>query len=181
LYTPLKIFPIKKTNVLLPLLLALFTTILEAQEKETIVTVDTLSNTIFMLTGKGGNVGLFIGASKAYMIDDQYDFMSYSLKETIAGLTSKPIAYLFNTHLHGDHTGGNSNFNSEATTIVAHDNARKRLKEQANTTVEITKGKTLDEVKNNKGITAAYDAVHGGGCIKPEVMRETFYRSLSKE
>ena len=61
----------KKTNVLLPLLLALFTTILEAHEKETIVTVDTLSNTIFMLTGKGGNVGLFIEANKAYMIDDQ--------------------------------------------------------------------------------------------------------------
>ena len=115
-----------------------------------------------MLTGKGGNVGLFIGANKAYMIDDQYDYMSYSLKETIAGLISKPIAYLFNTHMHGDHIGGNSNFNSDATTIVGHDNVRKRLKEQANITAEITKEKLWTKLRTTRELpqlTMPYTAV----------------------
>jgi cyclase len=289
----------KNTNTRLALFLAFLTTMLEAQEKEAPVTVDTLSNNVFMLTGKGGNVCLYIGKNEAYMIDDQYDYMSEPLKQTIAGLTSKPIAYLFNTHMHGDHTGGNSNFNSETTTIVAHDNVRKRLKEQSKTTTkndptlpeitfsddltffdgeetimvfhvhnahtdgdamiyflkdnilhmgdtyfamrypfidlnsggsvegyirahkkamvlidedtkiipghgrpsnkkeleayvlmledlkakvtqEIAKGKSLEEVKNNNGLSAAYDAIHGGGFIKPEVIRETFYMSLNK-
>ena len=202
--------------------------------------------------------------------------------------------------MHGDHTGGNSNFNSEATTIVAHDNVRKRLKDQIKVELknnpilpeitfsedlnlfdgeetimvfhvhnahtdgdamvyflkdnvlhmgdtyfalrypfidlssggsvegyinahkkalllidettqiipghgrpsnkkeleayvlmlenlktkvirEIKKGKSLEEVKNNNELTSDYDAVHGGGFIKPEVIRETFYRSLSKK
>ena len=35
-----------------------------------------------------------------------------------------------NTHHHGDHTGGNENFGKLGATIIAHDNVRKRLKEQ---------------------------------------------------
>ena len=64
--------------------------------------------------------------------------------------------------MHGDHTGGNSNFNSEATTIVAHDNLRKRLKEQANITVEITKGKLWTKLRTTRELpqlTTPYTAV----------------------
>src|SRR5262249_31139834 len=36
--------------------------------------------------------------------------------------------FVINTHFHGDHTGGNSQFGPEAT-IIAHENVRKRLKD----------------------------------------------------
>ncbi len=45
----------------------------------------------------------------------------------------------------------------------------------------IEAGKSLEEVKTDNSISAAYDSTHGNGFIKPEVMRETFYKSLKSE
>jgi glyoxylase-like metal-dependent hydrolase (beta-lactamase superfamily II) len=113
-------------------LLFLFTCLLHltfvvAQDEEVTIGVDTLSKEVYMLTGQGGNIGIFVGKDNVFMIDDQFDRLSEKIKSAIATLTDKPIAILFNTHMHGDHTGGNSKFNSKATTIVAHDNVRKTL------------------------------------------------------
>jgi glyoxylase-like metal-dependent hydrolase (beta-lactamase superfamily II) len=55
-----------------------------------------------MLTGQGGNIGIYIGETHVFMIDDQLDRLSEKLKNTISCLTEKPIAFLFNTHMHGD-------------------------------------------------------------------------------
>ena len=46
---------------------------------------------------------------------------------------------------------------------------------------EIAKGKSLEEVVANKSLTQKYDAVHGGGFINPERLRETFYKSLKSK
>ena len=48
---------------------------------------------------------------------------------------SKPLIRVksgsgINTHLHGDHTGGNDNFAKMGITIVAHDNVRERLSKE---------------------------------------------------
>jgi glyoxylase-like metal-dependent hydrolase (beta-lactamase superfamily II) len=45
----------------------------------------------------------------------------------------------------------------------------------------IEAGKSLEEVKTDVSISAAYDSTHGTGFIKPEVMREIFYKSLKGE
>ena len=42
-------------------------------------------------------------------------------------VTDDPVRFLVNTHLHGDHTGGNENFGKRGAIVVAHDNVRKRL------------------------------------------------------
>ena len=42
----------------------------------------------------------------------------------------------------------------------------------------IEAGKTLEEVKTATDISSEYDDTYGGGFIKPDVMRETFYKSL---
>ncbi len=80
-----------------------------------------------MLTGRGGNIGIYVGSDKVFMIDDQFAPLSKKINAKIDLLTDKPISYLVNTHMHGDHTGGNSNFNTDTTTLVAQDNVRKRL------------------------------------------------------
>lgn len=64
------------------------------------------------------------------MIDDQFARISTEIKTAISGLSGKPIAFLFNTHMHGDHIGGNANFNEVRTTLVAHKNARHRIRLQ---------------------------------------------------
>jgi len=115
-----------------------------SQEEEVEISVDTLSTDVYMLTGQGGNIGIYAGEEYVFMIDDQFDRLSDKIKASIAQLSDKPIAFLFNTHMHGDHTGGNAKFNEGNTTIVAHDNVRKR--------VQSNKQKELDEKK----ITLAY-------------------------
>ncbi len=100
-----------------------------AQDKEVTITIDTLSNQVYMLTGQGGNIGIYVGEKHAFMIDDQFERLSEKIKIAISSLTDKPIAFLFNTHMHGDHTGGNAKFNSDVTSIVAHDNVRNRMVE----------------------------------------------------
>jgi len=101
---------------------------LKAQDKEVVITVDTLSQNVYMLTGQGGNIGIYVGESNVFMIDDQFDRLSDKIKAAVSSLTDKPLATLFNTHMHGDHSGGNAKFNSDAVILVAHDNVRDRIK-----------------------------------------------------
>jgi cyclase len=107
----------------------IFFTILntEAQENKIQITPEKLTENIYMLTGQGGNIGIFIGEDHLFMIDDQFSPLSNQIKETIATLSSKPISILFNTHMHGDHSGGNANFNSKEITLIAQKNARQRI------------------------------------------------------
>lgn len=83
---------------------------------------------IYMLTGRGGNIGLFIGKDGAFLIDDQFAPLSGKILTKVKSLTDKPIRYLANTHWHGDHTGGNENMSNEGITIIAHENVRERMR-----------------------------------------------------
>ena len=82
---------------------------------------------VYMLAGRGGNIGLFVGQDGAFLIDDQYAPLTDKILEAISAVTDKPVRFLVNTHWHGDHTGGNENIGKGGTIIVAHDNVRKRL------------------------------------------------------
>lgn len=84
---------------------------------------------IFMLEGSGGNIGLSAGADGAFVIDDQYAPLSAKIMAAIKAQTKENVAFLVNTHFHGDHTGGNEAFGAAGAYIVAHENVRKRLKE----------------------------------------------------
>ena len=89
-------------------------------------------NDIYVLYGKGGNIGLSFGDESILMIDDQYaDLSEYILKD-IRRISKKPIQFLFNTHHHGDHVGGNENMAAEGAIIISQENARKRIIEAAN-------------------------------------------------
>ncbi len=95
--------------------------------QEVTIKIEKLSDHVFMLTGRGGNIGVSIGEDGVFMIDDQFAPLSEKILATIKGLSDKPIKLLVNTHWHGDHTGGNVNFQKQGVTIIAHDNVRKRL------------------------------------------------------
>ncbi len=261
-----------------------------------------------MLTGRGGNIGIYVGTKNVFMIDDQFAPISDKIMKAIESLSNKPISFLFNTHMHGDHSGGNAKFNTDQTSIIAHQKARVRIQEnmkrnldaqkitqeyydlmlpeitftddltihdgdetimaihvhnahtdgdaiiyfsdsnvihmgdtyfagrypyidlrsggsvdglieaqkkalmvinddtkvipghgrpsnkkemiaylemletiKAKVLTAIQEGKSQEEIKADSSLTAAYDATHGTGFIKPEVMRETFYKSLYTE
>ena len=86
-----------------------------------------VAGNVYYLEGQGGNVGVLVGTDGVLMIDDQFAPLSEKLKAAIGALSSETIRLLVNTHIHGDHTGGNENFGKMGIDIVAHDNVRVRL------------------------------------------------------
>lgn len=82
---------------------------------------------IYLLTGRGGNVGLTVGEDGAAIIDDQFADMAPKIRAAVAMLTDQPVRFVINTHLHGDHTGGNDAFAKAGAVIIAQENVRKRL------------------------------------------------------
>lgn len=100
-----------------------------AQDRFAKVQIETtkVTENTYMLTGSGGNIMVAVDKETVVMIDDQFAPLSEKIKDAINAITEFPIVYLINTHHHGDHTGGNANFNSEETTIIAHLNVKERL------------------------------------------------------
>ena len=90
-----------------------------------------VGGSIYMLSGvngsTGGNVGVSIGDSGVAMIDNGYSDVLDILRAEVAKLTDKPVDYLINTHVHGDHTGNNTAFGDDGTLIISHDNLRANL------------------------------------------------------
>ena len=81
----------------------------------------------YYLEGQGGNVGVLIGNDGVLMIDDQFAPLTEKLVAAIRTISKKPIKMLVNTHIHGDHTGGNENIGKMGIEIIAQDNVRARL------------------------------------------------------
>lgn len=82
---------------------------------------------IYMLVGRGGNIGLSVGEDTSFLIDDQYAPLTEKIQKAVSEVTSKQIEFVLNTHYHGDHTGGNENLGKAGVLIVAHDNVRQRM------------------------------------------------------
>lgn len=100
------------------------------EEKPSFETIKVTDN-IYMLSGKtgftGGNVGLSIGEDGVAMIDNGLSDVLELLRAEIAKTTDKPIDYLINTHVHGDHIGNNKHFGGDGARIVSHENLRASL------------------------------------------------------
>jgi glyoxylase-like metal-dependent hydrolase (beta-lactamase superfamily II) len=82
---------------------------------------------IYMLEGRGGNIGVSIGKDGVFLIDDQFAPLTEKILKAIRKLSDGPIRFVLNTHWHGDHTGGNENLGKAGALIVAHENVRKRM------------------------------------------------------
>jgi glyoxylase-like metal-dependent hydrolase (beta-lactamase superfamily II) len=86
-----------------------------------------ITKQIYMITGEGGNIGLFFGEEGTFLIDDQFAPLTEKIVEAIKSVGGDYPKFLINTHYHGDHTGGNENLGKGGTLIFSHDNVRERL------------------------------------------------------
>ena len=98
------------------------------QSEEVNVNAAPVTEQIYMITGKGGNIGLFIGEDGTFLIDDQFAPLTEKLLATIKSVGGEHPKFLINTHYHGDHTGGNENLGQGGTLIFSHHNVRERLR-----------------------------------------------------
>ena len=117
---------------LLSMLLLTFTSPLLADRfKDVQVTETKLAEGLYMLSGAGGNMATVISTDKRLLIDSQYAEMAPKIKAKLAKLSGgAALTALINTHVHGDHVGGNSAL-AAGIDIIAHRNVLSRLKQKA--------------------------------------------------
>ncbi len=92
------------------------------------ITTHRLADNLYYLKGAGGNIGVSVGEDGVFLIDDQFAPLTEKILAAIQVVTDQPVRFLFNTHHHGDHTGGNQNLGKAGVVIVAHENVRVLLK-----------------------------------------------------
>ncbi len=113
------------------LLLGLMTAA-SAQDFATAFDSDEIAPGIHVLYGAdnkfgGGNMALITGEDQIVLIDDSMEPIAPALIEAATGIAGRPVDFVINTHVHGDHVGGNAALAATGTIVVAHDNIRKRL------------------------------------------------------
>ena len=86
-----------------------------------------LYDNVYLLQGQGGNMALQTGFEGNILIDASFAPAVPRILEAIAASSQDAPFTLFNTHWHGDHTGGNEGMHEAGYTIVAHQNTRERL------------------------------------------------------
>ena len=98
-----------------------------AQQDPVKVEASKVADNIYMITGKGGNIGLLTGAEGSFLIDDQFAPLTEKILEVVKSVGGDVPKFLINTHFHGDHTGGNENLGQAGTMIMSHHAVRERL------------------------------------------------------
>jgi glyoxylase-like metal-dependent hydrolase (beta-lactamase superfamily II) len=91
------------------------------------IRTERVADGVYMLMGSGGNIGVSVGQDGVFVIDDQYAPLTDKILAAIAAITPEPVRFVFNTHWHGDHTGGNETLGRAGALLVAHENVRQRL------------------------------------------------------
>ena len=70
----------------------------------------------------GGRIGVLAGPDGIFMIDAQYTQLSDKVLAAIKQISSGPIRFMANTHIHIDHTGGDPFFDGAVKPVwLAHD------------------------------------------------------------
>ena len=117
----------------LALLLIFLAPVAMAQDTEITFKSTEIAPGIFMVEAVGGfgggNMAVLVGDDHVAMIDDSMPPLAESLLAHVTETAGRPIDFMINTHVHGDHTGGNAHFARSGTVVFAHDNIRRRLLE----------------------------------------------------
>src|SRR4249919_106554 len=83
-----------------------------------------LADNLYVLMGGAaqGNIVASIGPDGIFIIDSMYPQMHQKIVDALRKLSPQLIRYVVNTHLHGDHTGGNDAMAKEGAVIISHEN-----------------------------------------------------------
>jgi cyclase len=88
-----------------------------------------VADALYVLMGGAaqGNIAVSVGSDGMFLVDSMYGPMHQKIMDALAKIGSQPVRYLVNTHLHGDHTGGNEAMAKLGAVIISHENMRKRM------------------------------------------------------
>ena len=86
-----------------------------------------IGDNFYTVEGQGGTIGALVGPDGIFLVDSQFAPLTEKITAALRQLSDRPIRFLVNTHLHGDHTGGNENFAKLGVTLLAREELRARL------------------------------------------------------
>jgi cyclase len=86
-----------------------------------------ITNNFYELEGQGGNIGILTGPDGILVVDTEFAPLTGKIVAAIKQVSTAPIRFVINTHVHGDHTGGDENFAKLGATIFAREELRERL------------------------------------------------------
>jgi cyclase len=75
----------------------------------------------------GGRIGVLAGPDGIFMVDSQYAQITDKVVAAIRKISSGPIRFLVNTHVHPDHTAGNANFVKMGALLFAREELREEM------------------------------------------------------
>src|SRR6266508_6495748 len=109
--------------------LVLTTAIVCAQQDFSQVQIKTtkIAGNFYTLEGQGGTIGVLAGPDGVLMVDSQFAPLGDKIVAAIKQISDGRIRFLVNTHVHGDHTGGNPNFARMGATLLSREELRARL------------------------------------------------------
>src|SRR6266581_6017035 len=102
------------------------------------ITAERIAPNLYMLSGSagldpghqdaaGGRIGVLAGPDGIFMVDAQYAQITDKVVAAIRKISSEPIRFLVNTHVHGDHTAGNANFVKMGALLFAREELREEM------------------------------------------------------
>jgi glyoxylase-like metal-dependent hydrolase (beta-lactamase superfamily II) len=94
----------------------------------------------------GANAGVVVGRDGILVIHTLISSKkARNFLEDIRTFTDKPIKYVVNSHSHLDHSFGNSEFEKQGAVIIAHQNSRKDLQLNGESTMKRARGYGLTD------------------------------------
>ncbi len=75
----------------------------------------------------GGRIGVLAGPDGIFMVDAQYAQLTDKVVAAIRKISSEPIRFLVNTHVHPDHTAGDANFVRMGALLFAREELREEM------------------------------------------------------
>jgi glyoxylase-like metal-dependent hydrolase (beta-lactamase superfamily II) len=93
------------------------------------LTIEKVKDDLHVIIGDGGNVAVYVTGDGVILVDDKYERDFEPIMEKVKSVTDQPVKYIFSTHHHGDHSGGNVKFLPMAQ-IISTANARKNIVER---------------------------------------------------
>ncbi len=97
------------------------------QQEPPKLTISKVKDNLYVVEGDGGNTGVLVTNEGVILVDDKFPRDVEFIMEKVKSVTAQPVKYLFNTHHHGDHTGGNEKVLAMNVEIIAHRNARQNI------------------------------------------------------
>jgi glyoxylase-like metal-dependent hydrolase (beta-lactamase superfamily II) len=98
-----------------------------APAPEVQVTTTKLGGNVYAVEGQGGRATALVGPDGVLLVDAQFPAVTEKIMVELRRISDGRVRILINTHVHGDHTGGNENFGKMGAVIMARPALRARL------------------------------------------------------